>query len=118
MVEKFDPVSLLDLMQEERIGYMFMVPTILNAINRIPGIESRRFPDLKCMTVSAAPISDETALKAYAIFGRRHVSGLRPDRGTTRCDDGTAAMVRQSAGIRAVAGLWHAPAVRPDRDLG
>jgi acyl-CoA synthetase (AMP-forming)/AMP-acid ligase II len=69
MVEKFDPAGLLDLMQEERIGYMFMVPTILNAINRIPGIETRRFPHLKCMTVSAAPISDETALKAYEIFG-------------------------------------------------
>jgi acyl-CoA synthetase (AMP-forming)/AMP-acid ligase II len=69
MVEKFDPAGLLDLMQEERIGYMFMVPTILNAINRIPGIEARRFPHLKCMTVSAAPISDETALKAYEIFG-------------------------------------------------
>ncbi len=69
MAEKFDPASLLDLMEEERIGYMFMVPTILNAINRIPGVEKRRFPDLKCMLVSAAPISDETALKAYKIFG-------------------------------------------------
>ena len=76
MAEKFDPAGLLDSvhshapdMQAERIGYMFMVPTILNAINRIPGIESRRFPDLKCMMVSAAPISDETALKAHEIFG-------------------------------------------------
>ena len=69
MVEKFDPAALPDLMQRERVGYMFMVPTILNAINRIPGIEQRKFPDLKCMIVSAAPISDETALRAYAIFG-------------------------------------------------
>lgn len=69
MAEKFDPASLLDLMQRERTGYMFMVPTILNAINRIPGIETRKFPHLKCMLVSAAPISDETALKAYEIFG-------------------------------------------------
>lgn len=69
MAEKFDPAGLLDIMLNERIGYMFMVPTMLNAINRIPGIESRRFPDLKCMLVSAAPISDETALKAHEIFG-------------------------------------------------
>ena len=69
MVEKFDPAGLPDLMQQERIGYMFMVPTILNAINRIPGIEQRKFPDLKCMVVSAAPISDETALQAHRIFG-------------------------------------------------
>jgi acyl-CoA synthetase (AMP-forming)/AMP-acid ligase II len=56
-------------MRRERIAYMFMVPTMLNAINRIPGIERLKFPDLKCMMVSAAPISDETALKAPEIFG-------------------------------------------------
>jgi acyl-CoA synthetase (AMP-forming)/AMP-acid ligase II len=48
---------------------MSMVPTILNAINRILGIERLKSPDLKCMMVSAAPISDETALEAYEIFG-------------------------------------------------
>jgi acyl-CoA synthetase (AMP-forming)/AMP-acid ligase II len=56
-------------MRRERIAYMFMVPTMLNAINRIPGIERLKFPDLKCMMVSAAPISDEKALKAPEIFG-------------------------------------------------
>lgn len=75
MVEKFDPAGLLDVMERERIGYMFMVPTILNAINRIPGIEQRRFPALKCMMVSAAPISDETALKAHEIFGEAMYQG-------------------------------------------
>ena len=65
----FEPADLLDIIGRERIDTMFMVPTILNAINRIPGIEARRFPHLKCMLVSAAPISDETALKAYDIFG-------------------------------------------------
>lgn len=44
MVEKFDPATLPDLMIEERTAYMFVVPTILNAINRIPGIEQRLFP--------------------------------------------------------------------------
>jgi acyl-coenzyme A synthetase/AMP-(fatty) acid ligase len=55
-------------MRRERTAFKFMVPTTLNAINRIPGVERLKFPDLKCM-VSAAPISDETALKAYEIFG-------------------------------------------------
>jgi hypothetical protein len=49
-----------DLMRRERTACMFMVPTILNAINRIPDIESAYFPGLKCMLVLAAPISDET----------------------------------------------------------
>lgn len=69
MAEKFDPATLPGLMIKERTAHRFMLPTILNAMNRIPGIEQRRFPHLKCMLVSAASISDETALKAYEIFG-------------------------------------------------
>lgn len=68
MAEKFDPAILPDLMIKERTAYVFMVPTVLNAINRISGIEQRHFPQLKCMLASAAPISDETALKAHEIF--------------------------------------------------
>jgi hypothetical protein len=55
-------------MRRERIAYMFMVPTMLNAINRIPGIERLKFPDLKCMMVSAARYPTRR-LKAPEIFG-------------------------------------------------
>ena len=71
MAEKFDPADLPELahshapdMRRERTACLFMVPTILNAINRILGVERIKFPDLKCMMMSAAPISDETVLKA------------------------------------------------------
>lgn len=69
--------ALPDLMIKERAAYMFMLPTILNATNRIPGLEQRD---------SAESLRD---------LRGRHVSGLRPDRGTTYCDDGAAAVVRQ-----------------------
>ncbi len=69
MVDRFDPAAVLDIFERERIGYLFMVPTMLNAINRVPGVEQRRFPHLKCMLVCAAPIADDTALRAYEIFG-------------------------------------------------
>jgi acyl-CoA synthetase (AMP-forming)/AMP-acid ligase II len=69
MSERFDAAGLPDVLRRERTAYMLMVSTMLNAINRIPGIESVKFPGLKCMMVSAAPISDETVLKAYEIFG-------------------------------------------------
>ena len=42
---------------------LFMVSTIVTAIDRIPAIERHKLPDLKGMLVSAAPISGETALK-------------------------------------------------------
>jgi acyl-coenzyme A synthetase/AMP-(fatty) acid ligase len=69
MVARFYLATLLDLMLRERIGYMLVVPTLLNTINRIPGIEQRKFSHLKCMMVAAAPIADDTALEAYEIFG-------------------------------------------------
>lgn len=69
MVDRFEPNLILDVMEAERIAYMFLVPTMLNAINHIPGIEQRRFPNLKCILVSAAPIADDTALRAHRLFG-------------------------------------------------
>jgi acyl-CoA synthetase (AMP-forming)/AMP-acid ligase II len=69
MVDRFEPGFILDLIERERIGYIFLVPTMLNAINRAPGIERRKFPALKCILISAAPISDETALAAHRLFG-------------------------------------------------
>lgn len=41
----------------------------LGAINRIPEHRAEEVPYLECMLVSAAPISDETALKAHKVFG-------------------------------------------------
>ena len=75
MLERFDPAVVLDLFARERIAYTFMAPTMLNAVNRVPGIEQRRFPHLKCLLVAAAPIADDTALKAYEIFGEAMYQG-------------------------------------------
>jgi acyl-CoA synthetase (AMP-forming)/AMP-acid ligase II len=75
MVDRFDPALVLDLFERERIAYLFVAPTMLNAINRVPGIAARRFPHLKCMMVAAAPIADDTALKAYEIFGKAMYQG-------------------------------------------
>jgi acyl-CoA synthetase (AMP-forming)/AMP-acid ligase II len=48
MAEKFDPAGLPESahshapdMRRERTAYIFMVPTMLNTINRIPGIERK-----------------------------------------------------------------------------
>ena len=75
MMDRFDPAAVLDIFERERIAYLFMAPTMVNAVNRVPGIERRRFPDLKCMMVAAAPIADDTALKAYEIFGNAMYQG-------------------------------------------
>ena len=69
LVDRFDARETVDIMEHEGIGYMFMVPTMLSVINAMPGIKQRNWSKMKCMLVSAAPIADDTALKAREIFG-------------------------------------------------
>lgn len=75
VVDRFDPAEVVELMERERIAYMFMVPTMLNAVNRQPGLERRDFSHLKCLLVAAAPIADDTALTAKKYFGHAMYQG-------------------------------------------
>ena len=69
LVDRFDAAEIVDIMEREPIGYMFVVPTMLNVINQLPGIKQRNWSKMKCMLVAAAPIADDTALRAREIFG-------------------------------------------------
>jgi acyl-CoA synthetase (AMP-forming)/AMP-acid ligase II len=71
LLDHFDPNAALDVMQAEKIGYMFLVPTMLNMLNQAAASGTREFPQLKCMQIGGAPITDATALGARKIFGDR-----------------------------------------------
>lgn len=69
MMVGFDPEETLDVMEKEGIEYMFMVPTMANALVRNETARSRNFSQLKCILIAAAPIADATALSAREVFG-------------------------------------------------
>ena len=69
MLVNFDPKETLDVMEQEGIEYMFMVPTMVNALLRDETARSRNFSQLKCILIAAAPIADATALSARQVFG-------------------------------------------------
>ncbi len=69
MLSHFDPPETLDLIEKEGIGYLFVVPTMLNALLRDQTGKTRDFSKLKCLLVAAAPIADATALAARQVFG-------------------------------------------------
>ncbi len=69
MIDKFDAATVLELMEREKIAYMFMVPTMLNGLVRHPAIAAHDFSALKCVVIAAAPIADDTALKGHEAFG-------------------------------------------------
>ncbi|MBT4045784.1 MAG: AMP-binding protein [Rhodospirillaceae bacterium] len=69
LLDHFDATATMDAIENEQIQYLFIVPAILNMMNRDPKARSRDFSKLKCMQVGAAPIADDTALTAREIFG-------------------------------------------------
>jgi acyl-CoA synthetase (AMP-forming)/AMP-acid ligase II len=69
LLDHFDASQALELMEREGIGYMFLVPTMLNMLNHEPTARRRDWSKLKCLQIGAAPIADDTALTARDIFG-------------------------------------------------
>jgi acyl-CoA synthetase (AMP-forming)/AMP-acid ligase II len=69
MVPKFDPAGVLKLLVKERIGYMFLVPTMLKSLVDDPAIAGLAFPDLKALDIGGAPIAESTARAAFDAFG-------------------------------------------------
>jgi acyl-CoA synthetase (AMP-forming)/AMP-acid ligase II len=71
LLDHFTPGETLDLMERERVGYMFVVPTILSALAREASALGRSWPDLKVINVAGGPTADETARMAVEVFPQR-----------------------------------------------
>jgi acyl-CoA synthetase (AMP-forming)/AMP-acid ligase II len=69
LLDHFDPQDTLDVMEGEGIGYMFLVPAMLNALARHPSARDRDWSRLKVIQIGGAPITDETALLGREVFG-------------------------------------------------
>ena len=75
LLDRFDPVEVLDLMEREGIAYTFLVPTMINAMVRVP---RRRRPGLVAPEVPAdrggADLRRHRA-RRVGIFGERLFQG-------------------------------------------
>ena len=69
MLDHFETAYTLDVLEQEGINFVFMVPTMVNAVVHDNGARGRDFSSLKCLLVAAAPIQDATALTAREVFG-------------------------------------------------
>lgn len=69
VVQKYSPQQTADDIINEKVSYVFMVPTMLNDIMNLPGIEERNWSQLKALLIGAAPITEVNLRRAYAIFG-------------------------------------------------
>ena len=69
LVPKFEPASAVEIMERERIGYVFAVPAVVNALAREPSAAGRDWSNLKVMCVCGAPSTEATLRMAHGVFG-------------------------------------------------
>ena len=69
LMDHFDTLETLDVMERERVSYMFLVPAMLNSLARDTSAAGRDWSALKVIQIGGAPITDETALMGRDVFG-------------------------------------------------
>ncbi len=69
LLPEFNPQAVLDAFENEGVAFLFLPPTAINALTRQPDIDQRVTSRLKVLMSAAAPITEDTALRARACFG-------------------------------------------------
>ena len=70
MHEAFDPVRVVNTIQEEKVSSVFMVPAMIQAIVKlVPNVRDYDFSSLEIIAYGAAPISASLLEEAMDVFG-------------------------------------------------
>lgn len=72
VIEKFDAALVVDAIERHRVNYTIMVPTMLQRIARLPGVEQRDFSSLGSVLYGAAPIPDWVVRAWFDLVGPEH----------------------------------------------
>jgi long-chain acyl-CoA synthetase len=65
----FEPHTVLDAMATHRATHVLLVPTTINLLSNLEGIDERSFPDLEMMMYGASPIAPAVLARAIEVFG-------------------------------------------------
>jgi acyl-CoA synthetase (AMP-forming)/AMP-acid ligase II len=85
MHESFDPLRVVEAIQEHRVTSMFMVPAMIQAIVKlVPNVRDYDFSSLEIIAYGASPISATLLEEALSVFGCRftQVYGMTETSGT------------------------------------
>jgi acyl-CoA synthetase (AMP-forming)/AMP-acid ligase II len=69
LIDHFDAAEALKTIESERVGFVFVVPTMAAAMTQVPDAADGDYSSLKMFHISGAPVSDRTALDARRLFG-------------------------------------------------
>lgn len=65
----FDTTKVLDMMQRHQVTHMFAPPSMVQMLAADVSARDRELPELECILVGGAPITDATATAGRAVFG-------------------------------------------------
>ena len=65
-ISSFDPATVLDLIETERVSETFIVPTMLKSLLDTPGFATRDLGSLRCIIYGAAPMDESLLDRAMA----------------------------------------------------
>src|SRR3954452_21811418 len=69
VMQGFDPALALRLIEEQRITFTLMVPTMIQVLVHHPDAGTRALSSLRCLNYAASPISETTMARALEVFG-------------------------------------------------
>jgi acyl-CoA synthetase (AMP-forming)/AMP-acid ligase II len=69
VIEAFEPGLALRLIEQQRITFTLMVPTMIQALVAHPDAATRDLSSLRCLNYAASPISEATMTKAVDVLG-------------------------------------------------
>jgi acyl-CoA synthetase (AMP-forming)/AMP-acid ligase II len=69
VIEAFDPGTALELIEQHRITFTLMVPTMIQALVNDPAAAEHDLSSLRCLNYAASPISETTMTRAVDLFG-------------------------------------------------
>lgn len=81
ILDKFDPKTVLELIEIEQINYLFVVPTMLYNIMDHPEIDKFNLTSLRLISYGAAPMTESRRQEAIKRFGNIFVHAY----GLTEC---------------------------------
>lgn len=75
MQRVFDPVAVLETIQNEKISAAMMVPTMVNFLLNVPDMQTYDLSPLQWIMIGGAPMSPANAKRMMEQLGCRYVSG-------------------------------------------
>lgn len=68
LLERFDPRFVLEVIEKERVTFFLMVPTMLQMISEVPGIEKYDLKSLRSVNYGSSSMSKTLLMKLFDIF--------------------------------------------------